>query len=136
MWSTTTRRAQGLLVLNAVRFEQTVGGVLTMTALIGAWLLISGLLARGGRTMPPGLIGVMVVLGLASLLAAIGFWLGGDQHLLAALGFLVGVVASPLWSIWLGRLLLSGRLVQFTWDAGLLYLTLIRGLGIQRSVAG
>jgi hypothetical protein len=101
---------QGLLVVGVVRFEQTLGAVLTLTGVIGLWLLISGLLARAGQTLPLGLVWAMLAFGVGLLFSAVGFWLGGEEYPLTAIGFLVGVVTGFVWAAWLARLLLSGRL--------------------------
>jgi hypothetical protein len=61
------------------------------------------------QTLPAGLTWLMVVFGLGYLLSALGIWLGGQQHPLAAGGYLLSVLTGPVWAIWLGRLLLNGR---------------------------
>jgi hypothetical protein len=102
---------QGLLVVGLVRFEQTFAAVVTTGGVLGLWLLLNGLLALKGKTLPGGLAWISVVFGLSYILGTLGYWLGGyEQPLLwvgAALGFLVG----PVWAFWLGWLVLHGRLV-------------------------
>jgi hypothetical protein len=51
--------------------------------------------------------------GVGLLLSAIGFILGGEQHPLAAAGYLVGFIAGIGWTAWLARFLLAGQLVVF-----------------------
>lgn len=101
---------QALLVAGLVRFEQTFLAVITLGALLGLALAVFGLMARPGQLLPSGLTWLMVVFGLSYIISAAGFWLGGWENPLAALGYLVGALTGPVWAIWLGRLLLDGRL--------------------------
>jgi hypothetical protein len=98
---------QILLVLGLVRFEQTFSAVLSMTALVGLFVLIHALLARAGHTLPPGLTWVMIIYGIASMVGAVGFQIGGEQHPLAMIGLLLTAISGLVWVIWFGRLLLS-----------------------------
>lgn len=98
---------QILLVVGLVRFEQTFSAVLATTALFGFFVLVQALLARAGHTLPPGLTWVMIIYGLASLVGAVGFQVGGEQHPLAMIGLLMTAVSGLVWVIWFGRLLLS-----------------------------
>lgn len=100
---------QTLLVLSIVRFEQTFTAVLTMTALLGLFVLIHALLARAGHTLPAGLIWVMIIYGIASMIGAVGFQLGGEQHPLAMIGLLLNAISGLIWVIWFGRLLLAEK---------------------------
>jgi hypothetical protein len=103
---------QSLLVMGQVRFEQTFAAVVTLGGIQGLWLLLNGLLALKGKTLPGGLAWLSIIFGLSYVLGTAGYWLGGyEQPLLwlgAALGFLVG----PLWAFWLGWLLLRGRVLM------------------------
>jgi hypothetical protein len=98
---------QILLVLGLVRFEQTFSAVLSMTALVGLFVLIHALLARAGHTLPPGLTWVMIIYGIASMVGTVGFQIGGEQHPLAMIGLLLTAISGLVWVIWFGRLLLS-----------------------------
>lgn len=98
---------QVMLVFGLVRFEQTFSAVLATTALFGFFVLVQALLARAGHTLPPGLTWVMIIYGLASLVGAVGFQIGGEQHPLAMIGLLLTAVSGLVWVIWFGRLLLS-----------------------------
>jgi hypothetical protein len=100
---------QTLLVFSIVRFEQTFSAVLTMTALIGLFAVIHAFLARAGHTLPQGLIWVMIIYGIASLIGALGFQIGGEQHPLAMIGLLLTAISGLIWVIWFGRLLLAGN---------------------------
>ena len=98
-----------LLVLGLVRFELTLVAVPVAFAVIGMWLVLNSYLGRRVGTLPNGLTWVGFVAGGAFVLVIIGFLLGGPQHPLAAVGGLTTVICYPLWAIWFGRLLLSGR---------------------------
>lgn len=98
--------SQALLVIRVVSFEQTLGLVLTMGALIGLWALLNGVLARGGGTLPGGMSWLIIIFGISFILTAIGWYLAGQQHPLVMIGFLIGAVTGPIWAIWLGRMLL------------------------------
>jgi hypothetical protein len=101
---------QSLLVVGQVRFEQTLAAVMTLGGVLGLWLLLNGLLALKGKTLPGGLVWLSIGYGFTYVLAALSFWMGGyEQPILwigAGLGFLIG----PVWAFWLGWLLLHGRL--------------------------
>ena len=98
---------QLLLVLGQVGFKQTFSAVLTMTALVGLFALVHGFLGRAGHTLPSGLTWIMIIYGIASVVGAIGFQIGGEQHPLAMIGLLLTAVSGLVWVIWFGRLLLS-----------------------------
>jgi hypothetical protein len=109
---------QALLVLGKVRFDQTFSAVLTMTALFGISILAHGLLSRAGNTLPAGLTWVMVIYGIASVVGAIGFQIGGEQHPLAMLGLLLNALSGIVWVLWFGRLLSSGEAITPILSAG------------------
>lgn len=98
---------QFLLVLGLVRFDQTFTAVLFITGIFGLSVLIHALLARAGHTLPYGLTWVMIIYGLASMIGAVGFQIGGEQHPLAMIGLLLTAISGLVWVIWFGRLLLS-----------------------------
>ena len=100
---------QFLLVFGMVRFEQTFTAVLVMTAIFGLSVLVQALLARAGNSLPAGLIWVMIIYGIAALIGAIGFQIGGEQHPLAMIGLLLTAISGLIWVIWFGRLLLAGN---------------------------
>ncbi len=102
---------QFLLVLGRVGFEQTFTAVLTMTTLVGLFALIHALLARAGGTLPAGLTWVMILYGIASMVGAVGFQIGGEQNPLAMIGLLLTAISGLIWVIWFGRLLLAEQVV-------------------------
>jgi hypothetical protein len=109
---------QALLVLGKVRFDQTFSAVLTMTALFGISILAHGLLSRAGNTLPAGLTWVMVIYGIASVVGAIGFQIGGEQRPLAMLGLLLNALSGIVWVLWFGRLLSSSEAITPILSAG------------------
>ncbi len=108
---------QFLLVLGLVRFEQTFTAVLTMTAIFGLSVLIHALLARAGHTLPPGLTWVMIIYGLASVIGAVGFQIGGETHPMAMIGLLLTAISGLIWVIWFGRLLLAEQVAALAGKA-------------------
>jgi hypothetical protein len=99
---------QTLLVFGVVRFEQTLGPVLTAQGLIGVWLLLAGYLTRITRALSSGVTWPGFAAGAGYVALAPGFWLGGQQNPLFILGSLVVLVGYPIWAIRLGRALTSG----------------------------
>jgi hypothetical protein len=100
---------QALLVLGLVRFELTLVAVPIAFGVIGVWLVLNSYLGRSSGTLPKGLIRVGIAAGGGFVLVTIGVLLGGPQHPLAAVGGLTAVICYPVWAVWFGRLLLSGR---------------------------
>jgi hypothetical protein len=100
---------QALLVLRVVRFELTLVAVPVAFGVIGVWLVLNSYLGRSSGTLPKGLIWVGIVAGGGYVLAIMGFLLSGQQHPLAAAGGLTAVICYPVWAVWFGRLLVSGR---------------------------
>ena len=101
---------QALLVLGLVGFELTLVAVPVAFGVIGVWLVLNSYLGRRSGTLPSGLIWIGIVAGAGYVLAIVGFLLGGQQHPLAAVGGLTAVICYPVWALWFGRLLISGRL--------------------------
>jgi hypothetical protein len=102
---------QSLLVAGQVRFEQTFAAVATLGGVLGLWLLLNGLLALMGKTLPAGLAWLGITFGLSYILGTIGYWLGGYESPILWVGAVLGYLVGPVWAFWLGRLLLNGRLV-------------------------
>lgn len=101
---------QSMLVLGWVQFEQTLKPILLLGIVIGVWWLVVGFLSLNSASFPSGLTWTGIISGVSFIAIAIGFWIGGQEHPLAAVGFLVGAIAVPVWVIWLGRMILSGKL--------------------------
>jgi len=105
----TTATLQALLVLNVVQFEQTLLPVLTANAVIGGWFITNGILAHVSNTLPKGLAWWSIIAGAGLVLIIFGFWIGGQEHPLTAIGGLASFIGILIWTIWLGRLLLAGK---------------------------
>jgi hypothetical protein len=105
---------QSLLVVGQVRFEQTFPTVVTLGGVLGLWLLLNGLLALRGKTLPGGLAWLSITFGLSYIMGTIGYWLGGYEAPILWVGAIVGYLVGPVWAFWLGRLLLNGRLLPVT----------------------
>jgi hypothetical protein len=101
---------QALLVLGRLTFEQTVRPAFTAGGAIAIWLLLTGYLALTSSILPGGLGWLGLLAGAGYVLMVIGFWLGEQKHPLFIIGSFAVLVAYPIWAIWLGRLLVSGRL--------------------------
>lgn len=100
---------QAMLVLGLVRYEQTLPAILTLTGAIGVWLILNGIMDRALQAHPPVLHLAMLAAGVGLLLSAVGFWLGGEQHPLAAAGFISGFIADFVWPAWLAWSMLAAR---------------------------
>jgi hypothetical protein len=104
---------QAALVVGIVEYEQSLRPVLAATLVIGLWLVVNGVLASRGShregTVPRGLAWVSLVAGIGSILVGLGFWIGGEEHPLTAVGGLVSFAGIFIWAIWFGKLLLSGK---------------------------
>jgi hypothetical protein len=101
---------QALLVFGFVAYEQTIRAVLWAGGVVGLWLLATNLYALAAEVAPGGLAILGVVAGVGYVLTVVGFRLGGQQHPLFHIGAFLGVLGYSAWAIWLGRLLLLGRL--------------------------
>lgn len=97
-----------LLVFGLAGFGQTLRAVLSANAVIGVWMVCSGILALVGSSLPRGLAWVLIVAGMGLVLIIVGFWIGGQQHPLTAIGGLVALVGNLIWAVWLGHLLIAG----------------------------
>jgi hypothetical protein len=96
---------QILLVARVVTFEFTIRPILILGVVLGIWWLAIGILAFISGALPTGLAWTSIIVSISFMIIAVGFWIEGLQHPLAAIGFLVGAIALPVWAIWLGRLL-------------------------------
>ena len=104
---------QALLVLDVVRFEQTLTSILWLGSVIGLWLLVSGLMARGRQTLPAGLIWVMILYGISFMLTVIAWMFVGQTNPVTMASFLTGAVTGPVWALWLAWWLWHGRVLTF-----------------------
>ena len=96
---------QVLLVLGRVSFEQTFRIVLALGGIVGLWWLVTSVLALNHGVLPAGLAWVGIVAGVSDAIVLIGYWMGGQEHPLAAAGFLANAASVSMWALWLGRVL-------------------------------
>ena len=101
---------QALLALSVARYEQTVTAVLAAGGAIGLWLVLANVLVLTAQVLSGGLAICGIVVGVAYVMVALGFRIGGHEHPLGYIGALLGVVGYSIWSIWLGWLFMSGGL--------------------------
>jgi hypothetical protein len=106
---------QSALVLGLVRFEQILRTVLILGGLVGLWWRVIGILSLSSEALPISLASLSIAADVSGVLVVVGFWLWGQEHPLAAIGFLTNALIVPVWVIWLGRLLLSGDLLTGSW---------------------
>ena len=107
---------QALLVIGRVRYEQTKTPVLALGAVVGAWYLLTAI-TTAGTDLPDGLRLAAAVAGAGFIAVGIGFARGGQSHPLAAIGGLALILASLIFLVWLGALLLGGGLTIPAWNA-------------------
>ena len=99
---------QSLLVIGHIDFEGSLK-FLPAGAAIGIWLILASSLAMVSELLPQLLAWIGVVAGAGYILTVAGFLKGGQQDPLFYLGSLVLGIGYPVWAIWLGQLLLSGK---------------------------
>ena len=107
---------QALLVIGRVSYEQTKLPVLALGAVVGVWYLLTAI-STGSTKLPDGLRLAAAVSGAGFIAVGIGFAIGGQQHALAAIGGTALFVASLVFLVWLGALLVSGALAIPGWNA-------------------
>jgi hypothetical protein len=88
-----------LLVFGILQFEQEVRPVLVANAVIGIWLILSGVMTRIERTLPQGLAWLSIIAGIGLILIIIGFWIGEQEHFLTIVGGLVSFLGILIWTI-------------------------------------
>ncbi|SRR5258707_15515046 len=106
---------QSLLIIRVITFAQTAVVSPVAFGLLGIPLLWYGYRAYASGTLPRGLALLSMLAGAGFVALIIGVILGGQEHPLTAIGGLIAGVCYPVWAVWLGRILLSGRLK--TWGS-------------------
>ncbi len=101
---------QSLLILKVITFDQTAVLAPAAFGLFGASLMVYGFLGFSNTLLPRRLIWLSIIAGAGYVLVITGFILGGQDHPLAAIGGLISVIGYPIWAIWFGRLVLSGKM--------------------------
>ena len=77
---------------------------------LGAWLILFNGLALTGGKLPSVLSWIGVAAGIGFVVTLIGFISSGPESPITAIGGLLTAIGYPVWAIWLGRLLLGGKL--------------------------
>jgi hypothetical protein len=102
---------QTLLILRIIEFAQTAFIVPLTFGVFGAALVVYSSLSLTGPSLPRGLSALGIIAGAGYGLVITGFILNSEgEHPLSLIGGLITVIGYPIWAIWFGRLLLSGRL--------------------------
>ena len=102
---------QGLLVLDRIDYPTSMKFFPAGVA-IGIWLLVVCSLARANGFFPNGLAWAGFVAGAGYIVTVAGFLWGGQESPVFYIGGLALGIGYPVWAIWLGRLLLSGKLSE------------------------
>jgi len=108
----TAAALQTLLVLKTIPYEQTAVNVPAAFGVFGLSLLIFAVLSRADQVQPRALTVWGIIAGIGYIVVIIGILIGGQEHPLASIGGLLAVVGYPVWAVWFGRLLLSGRIME------------------------
>lgn len=106
---------QSLLVVGRVSFEQTKATVLGLGAVVGVWYLLTAVVSAS-TAIPDGIRVASAVAGIGFIAVGYGFARGGERHPAAAVGGIALFVASLVFQVWLGALLVSGALVVPEWN--------------------
>ena len=101
---------QTLLILKVIAYAQTAVTVPASFGIFGASLIAFGYLARTNELQPRRLAYLSIIAGAGYVMVIAGFLLGGQESPLTTIGGLIAVICYPIWAIWFGRLLLSGKL--------------------------
>jgi hypothetical protein len=80
---------------------------LILAGIVGLWWLANSIVSLVHGTLPAGIAWVGVLVGVSTLVGMVGFLMGGQEHPLAAISFIVIAVVVPIWAFWLGRVLAS-----------------------------
>jgi hypothetical protein len=97
---------QALLVAGRVTYEQTKVAVLIGGGVVGIWYLLTAIVT-GSTGLPDGMRVAAAVAGLGFIAVGIGFLRGGQDDRLAQAGGLALFVASLVFLVWIGALLLA-----------------------------
>lgn len=107
---------QALLVVGAVTYDQTKIPVLALGGVVGVWYLLTAI-STGSTDLPVGLRLAAAVSGVGFIAVGLGFARGGQSHPLAAIGGAGLFIASIVFFVWLGALLVGGDLAIPAWNA-------------------
>lgn len=107
---------QALLVIGRVTYEQTRYPVLGIGAVVGVWYLLTSI-ATDHTAVPDGVRAASAASGLGFIAVGYGFARSGERHPAAVVGGLVLFVASLVFQLWIGWVLISGDLPIPDWNA-------------------
>lgn len=107
---------QALLVARRVTYDQTRDAIHILGGLVGVWYLLTAV-STGQTAVPDGIRLAAAVSGVGFIAVGVGFARGGQSHPLAAIGGSALFVASIVFFVWLGALLLGGALTIPDWNA-------------------
>jgi hypothetical protein len=107
---------QALLVARRVTFERTKGWVLFGGAVVGAWYIGSGVLARNTGIDGP-LAWLAIAAGIGLVAVALGFAIRDERHPLSLGGGALALVGSTAFLVAIGARLVTGDLVAPSWNA-------------------
>jgi hypothetical protein len=101
---------QSLLIMRVITFAQTAVASPVGFGLLGIPLLWYGYRDFLGGMLPRGAALLSMLTGAGFVALIVGVLLGGQEHPLATIGGLIAGIGYPVWAIWLGRILLFGRI--------------------------
>lgn len=101
-------------VVQITSYEKVADATLALNlicfAAMGLWLMAADYFARLGGILPAGLIWLGLVSGLGFAMMALAYWRLGGYHPVTMVAGLIWQIGYPIWAIWLGRVLVSGKL--------------------------
>jgi len=100
---------QTLFVFKIIPGDPSSEIVTVAFGVFGISLATFNYLAYSNKSLFPKLAIWGIVAGAGYALVALGFLLGGQDHPLTYVGGLAAIIAYPVWAIWFGKLLLSGK---------------------------
>jgi hypothetical protein len=114
--------ASVILVLKVITFPQSLAPVSSGFGLIGVWMIATGYLTLSAKSLPAALAWLGIVTGAGMLLFCFGYWFGPREAMAsfspsltirsvlpAIVGGALSFFGYPIWAIWLGVLLLGGK---------------------------
>lgn len=101
---------QILLIIRVFVFEQTAIVVPVAFGIFGASLMVYCYLDRANKSLSRTLAWLGMIAGAGYAVIIVGYILGGQDSPLVSIGGLTAVIFYPIWAIWFGRILLSGKL--------------------------
>ena len=105
---------QAALVLRWRTYEQLLARTLGAGAIVGVWYVLAGALALQGAL--PGPLPILAIAsGIGFIAIGYGFWMGGQNHIVAKVGGVVLLVASTTFLALFGLRILGGEIAVAAW---------------------